>query len=207
MDIIDLLKSESEKFNKGLLIVNQKRRAWESFEQRAYQQLNSFCVEARTQKLFENLYVTKTDKHRDKHNYVTFFFGNHPIGMQNFGKQSKGKFISEGGCALHYTQGPSGDVICVFYPFSSDITTPPQRLYTYRIFRSPESIKDNHILSHVAILFSLAHYSSYAGVPNCIDCYRYIQLRGISLWTKSWNQDWFIYVQKLITQLFPDYLK
>ena len=57
MDIIPFLKRESELWEKGIECVNERRKAWSEFENKAKTNFNSIVTEAKTQKLFDNLYV------------------------------------------------------------------------------------------------------------------------------------------------------
>lgn len=192
MDIATFLKHQKEKFQKGYSIVGARRSAWASFQQRASTRLNSICKEAPTQELFEFLYVQSASDAKIKANFLTFFFGQHPIGYDH--TKGGNSLASEGGCALHYTQGPTGNVVCLIYPFSSDLMTPKQKHYLYTVYCSPERISDKDIYHHVQLMFSVAHYSSCFGSMGLRDWLNMFEIRLNGLWNAVIHRDPIDYV-------------
>lgn len=192
MDIVKFLSNQSRKFSKGYARVTKRNAAWIKFEQLARTRFNSIAQEAPTQKLFEFLYVKNNKQNNVKTKYLTFFFGQHPIGYDH--TKDNNTLASEGGCALHYSQGPKGDVICLIYPFSSNLISPNIKHYIYTIYSSPEDITEKEIYHHVNLLFSVAHHSSCYGAMGVTDWLNMFEIRLNMLWIKLQAPDPIDYV-------------
>ncbi len=215
MDTVKLLKKESAKFRKGWKRVSNRRKAWKDFEDKAINTFDSICLEARNQNLFENLYVDSS-KNRASSNdspppFVTLLWGRHPTGQTDFREESKGKLVAEGGCALHYSQFPSGEVGVVFYPFKSELSEPNKKYYVYKLFSTPSKISDKDLYNHIKLMFSYAHYSSFMGKITAADWYRMKWLQIRSKLREIWHSDWveflFKRVQKIIDNQIDELTK
>lgn len=185
--------------------VSQRRQAWVDFATRATTRFESLLAKA--QRLFEYLYVdssTRAPSSKGTPNFVTLFWGQHPTGLYDFRAPAGTTSLDvEGGCALHFSQGPSGEVACIVYPFASALRTPSDRYYSYGVFSSPEEIQDKNIDNAVRTLFALAHYSSFAGNPAWNDWYAYTKLRVFSLLRRFWHGDWL----KMMYSVLKKYLE
>jgi hypothetical protein len=194
MDIIEFLKEESAKFQKGFKRVSDRKYAWNDFEKKAVSRFESICTEARTQELFEYLYVDHSKKHEKAQikppSFVTLLWGNHPIGETDFREKTRIKLITEGGCALHYVQFPSGEVAVIFYPFRSELRKPSKKYYVYKIFSSPAKITDSDLQKHIKLMFSYAHYSSFLGMSSFNDWCQMKWLQIRSKMREIWHSDW-----------------
>ena len=193
MDIIPFLKKESVLWNEGFKRVNSRRRAWAEFEKKAKTQFNSIVVEAKTQKLFENLYVHSSSDIDESHkvpNFVTLFWGQHPTGEFEFEGERKGRMVFERGCALHLSQLPSGEVAATLYPYQSALSKPPKDYYVYKVYSDPTNIKDTDIKWLVRIMFSLARSSTFARKMTFFDFYILGWLKTRTLFRDAWHKDW-----------------
>jgi len=193
MNIVSFLKKESSKWFEGLSQVNERRKQWQAFENRAVSVFEAISSEAREQKLFENLYVDSRSKRLDSAElppFVTLFWGKHFAGFIDFTSENSGKLVVEGGCALHLSQSLSGQVACIFYPFSSQIHTPSNRYFLFKTYRCPSSINDGELHKLVKLMFSYAHISSFAGKPVLLDHIRMIWLKIRSRLRHIWHSDW-----------------
>lgn len=211
MDIIEYLKEESDKFQKGWQQVSDRRKAWGSFEDKAVITFKSICEEARTQKLFENLYVDSSKKHsknqKNPPSFVTLFWGRHPIGQTDFSENSKNKLVVEGGCALHYNQLPSGEVVVVFYPFKSELSEPKKKYYIYKLFSTPSKITDVDLQNHIKLMFSYAHYSSFMGKATFLDWCRMKWLQIRSMGREIWSADWVEFLFKRVQRILENQIE
>ncbi len=208
MDTVKLLEKESKKFQKGWEQVSDRRKAWSNFEAKAVATFNSICMEARNQELFENLYVDSSTNHTNSNYkpspFVTLFWGRHPTGQTDFREESKGKLIVEGGCALHYSQFPSGEVGVVFYPFKSDLSEPNKKYYIYKLFSTPSKIRDKDLCNHIKLMFSYAHYSSFMGKITAGDWYRMKCLQIRSKLREIWHSDWIEFLFKRVQKILDN---
>ena len=180
MDIVPFLKKEAKLWEKGIERVNKRREAWESFEERAKTYFNSLITEAKTQKLYENLYFHTSKgalKSNNLPNFITLFWGQHPTGEFEFEGKRKGRMVLERGCALHLSQLPSGEVVVTFYPYQSTLSKPPKDYYVYKVYDDPEKIEVKDIQRLVRIIFSLARNTSFARKETFFDYWIIIWLK------------------------------
>ncbi len=203
MDIVNFLEKESALWEKGLKRVQKRRQGWEGFEQKARTYFNSIIIEAKTQKLYESLYVnsSKDSSSDDKNvNYITLFWGQHPTGMiERVGKR-KGRMILERGCALHLSQLPSGEVVAIFYPYQSTQSEPPKKYYVYKVYKHPSDIKPKDIQWLVRIMFSLARNSSFARNITFFDHWILLWLRVRTELRTAWHKDWTDFMMNILSK-------
>ncbi len=211
MDIIEFLKEESDKFQKGWKQVSDRRKDWDSFEDKAVITFESICKEARTQNIFENLYVDNSKKHSNDQkkppSFVTLFWGRHPTGQTDFRENSNNKSVVEGGCALHYSQLPSGEVAVVFYPFKSELSEPNKRYYIYKLFSTPSKITDVDLQNHTKLMFSYAHCSSFMGKATFVDWCRMKWLQIRSRLREIWHADWIEFLFKRVEKILENQIE
>ena len=193
MDIITFLKKESFLWKKGIERVNNRKSVWPDFENKAKTQFNSIITEAKTQKLFDVLYLHSSGDVHDSHkitNFITLFWGQHPTGGYEFEGERKGRMVFERGCALHLCQLPTGEVIATFYPYQSALLKSPKNYYVYKVYSSPSKITDADIQWLVRIMFSLARSSSFARKMTFFDYYILWWLKTRTLFRDAWHRDW-----------------
>jgi hypothetical protein len=210
MNIIEFLKEESKKFNAGYERVYERRNAWNAFEDEAVKQFELVCSEALEQNLFTNLYVDYSKRHEKKQkkppSFITLSWCKHPTGEIDF-RENTNKLVIESGCALHYSQCPSGEVAVIFYPFKSEASEPNKKYYLYKIFSSPKIITENELQKHIKIMFSYAHYSSFMGMSNFSDWYRMKWLQIRSQISKVWHSDWINFIFNQAQKVLENQIK
>ena len=193
MDIIKFLIKESKLWRSGIERVAARRASWNDFEQKAKAQFNSIITEAKTQKLYENLYAHSSSDYPDKDklpNFITFYWGQHPTGEFEFSEERKGRMVLERGCALHLSQLPSGEVVATLYPFHSVHSIPPKKYYTYKVYSSPDKISNDDLLWLVRIMFSLARSSTFARKLTFFDYFILFWLKARTILRDAWHKDW-----------------
>lgn len=201
MDIIPFLKKEATLWNVGIERVNSRRRAWAEFERKAKTQFNSIVTEAKTQKLFDSLYINSSSENIDSHNlpnFITLFWGQHPTGEFEFKGERKGRMVLERGCALHLSQLPSGEVVATLYPYQSTLSKPPKDYYVYKVYSGPNHINDSDIQWLVRIMFSLARSSSFARKMTFFDFYILFWLKLRTQFRDAWHKDWTNAIMKIL---------
>lgn len=174
-------------FARGQELVHERRQAWPAFANRATEIFNKVVEHAQSEGLFEQLYVSHSPEPRDP-NFVTLLWGAHPTGRD--WTSSGGRLNIERKCALHFVQGPSGEVACIIYPFSSTLMIPTVKHHVYWLFSSPNAIDQNALHDAVRVMFSVAHQTSFIGSPAWEDRYFYAKLQFFSFLTRLWNLDW-----------------
>lgn len=208
LDTVEFLKRQAARFTRGVQRVSQRRQAWAAFDARASARFDSVCEEAKSQQLFEYLYVhssTRDSGNKEAPNFVMLRWGQHPTGLYDFRAPVGTTSLDvEGGCALHFSQGPSGEVACIVYPFASSLRTPLEPYYVYRVFCSPDRITDKKIDGAVRMLFAVAHYSSFVGGPGWSERYAYTKLRVFSLFRRLWHRDWLKTVYNFVKKYIED---
>jgi hypothetical protein len=201
-DATQFVRSQTLRFRQGIERVAARRRAWSSFQASAENKFRGLVSEAKSQRLFENLYVDRGKQKPGEPNFVTLGWGPHPTGMIDWTSPPTTLDV-EGGCALHFVQGPSGEVVCIIYPFASQLRVPADKYYVYRLFQSPSDITDRKLDDAVRVMFGVAQFSSYARNPGWEDWYWYVKLQVFSSLIKLRHGDW----AKLVVDVLKKYVK
>jgi hypothetical protein len=202
MDIIPFLKKESALWKAGVELVQKRRQAWVAFEKKARNHFNSIVTEAKTQGLYDNLYVQTTEDIRSIKlpNFITLFWGQHPTGEFEFEGERKGRMVFERGCALHLSQLPSGEVIATFYPYQSTTSRPSKEYYVYKLYGSPDDISDKDIQWLVRIMFSLARSTTFARKVTLFDRLIITWLKIRTLFRDAWHKEWTNAIMSLLSK-------
>ncbi len=169
MDVDDLLIKECNKFREGYFRVWERRRQWPAFEKRAEQLFNELINKSKQHNLFENLYII-TNSNEAEFNHAPFFitlkWGGHPVGANVI---EGDRDAIEKGCALHFAQDVCGRVVCIVYPFISELHSLKEKYYIIKIYRDPNSIFKKELEKAVKEMFFYAQISSYLGNPDFFD--------------------------------------
>jgi hypothetical protein len=202
MDEQRFLRQQAQQFKSGIQRVQERRRAWLPFRNRALTRFGKLADEAKNAKLFENLYPDSfpNDEPPQQMSGVTLLWGKHRTGITDFSQSGKTSLDVEGGCALHYGQGPDGEVACVLYPFFSKTRMPLRKYYVFWIYSSPDRITERQLNCGIRLMFVLAHYSSFAGFPNWADWFCYVFLRVMTRLVTIWHADWVDAIFKALQQ-------
>jgi hypothetical protein len=192
MEQIGFLRRQATRFEQGIRRVQERRRAWTPFKERAVSKFQQLARKAQEARLFEFLYAdTNPEGDKPGHtDFVTLIWGVHPTGVFDLGEPGKTTLDVEGDCALHYSQGPSGEVVCILYPFSSKRRKPLREYYLYWVYSSPDQITERQLNLGIRLLFSLAHYSRFAVNPDLFDRLLCSYLRAVSQLVLIWHADW-----------------
>jgi hypothetical protein len=181
MNIDKFLKSESQKFQKGIDIIRERRKEWDIFISQSKPYFEIICNKAESYKLFEKLYVTDSTEHDYSNKslpFITLQWGVHSAGYATI--EDTRKRGIEKGCALHFGQTIDGMVACIIYPFYSDFRQPKEKYYLYKMYKKPSDITEAHLDKAIKLMFVLAHDSSFLGNPDIKDRFRIFKLKNFS---------------------------
>lgn len=87
------------------------------------------------------------------------------------------KSISEGGCALLFSQGPRGEVVAFVFPFTSETHAAADKHLIIGRLSDPRQVTKRWIEARMSNLWSYAHYTSVEGTPSMRDRLRLKQMR------------------------------
>ncbi len=165
-----ILENHHDKFKKGADIVWSKRDKWNTLADRLVKIFDTVVKDAKTIGLFENLYVEDSRKRKSTENmpkFVMLFWGQHPVGTSTL-KQNN-KLASEGGGTLTFSQSVFGDVICVMYPFKSDLHKRNEEFFILSLPKHPDWYSEDRIRKYIKYFFSYSQASSFIGAPDAMD--------------------------------------
>ena len=165
-----ILKNHHNKFKKGADLVRSKRSAWNGLADKLVRIFDTVVKDAKTVGLFENLYVEDSRKRKSTENmprFVMLFWGRHPVGTSTLDQNNK--LASEGGGTLTFSQSIFGDVICVMYPFKSDLHKRNEEFFILSSPKHPNWYTEGRIVKYIEYFFSYSQASSFVGAPDAID--------------------------------------
>jgi hypothetical protein len=186
-ELTNFVQTQAVSFRRGRDQVADRRMAWPNFAARAVQKFNGLAEGAKREGL-SDLNVRQTSQPLGL-NFISLYWGPHPTGIDWTSADGTALNV-ERGCALHFAQGPSGEVACIVNPFSSQLIVPVDKHYVYWIFRSPNGITDNALNDALRVMFAVAQRSSYAGNPTWADWYFYTKLHFFSFVMGLLHADW-----------------
>lgn len=176
------VKSNKMKFDEGRLILREKRDSWDERSQEWISYLNKVKTECEVQGMFESVYVI--DSRNSHHSkgllpHITLFFGQKPLGYVAAGS---GNMASEKGCSLVISQSVFGDVICIYYPYESELANVSEKYLVANVYRAPWELTDLALDKVVDNFFSYAQVSSIYGCPTCFDRLNVLSMRLYHWW-------------------------
>jgi len=139
------------------------------------------CEEAKKSGFFANLYVSRSDEHRQ----VQLSSGKHPIGIPGVTRDDLGRVISqklhtEHGAALVLSQSALGDVTVILYPYQSEKLARIQPHIIWAIFPDPTKITSAVLRSATRDFFRYMRVSSALFSESTLDRLRiqYLEFRS-----------------------------
>jgi len=173
LSIKQLLKNEKNKFDAGAKEVLSKRQSWESFADLTVSLFNTVVDEGNKIQLFDYLYVSDSRKDNQTNkmpNFIMLYWGEHPVGTSTLELNSQ--LAVEGSCTLTFSQSVFGDVICIMYPFKSELHKRNEEFFLLSSPHQPEWYTEKRILGFIKYFFSYSQTSSFIGKPDIIDRFR-----------------------------------
>lgn len=155
-----------------------KRKQWPTCADRLTAIFDEAISEAKKQGLFEYLYYLDSRKDKSLKNgpqLVMLWWGTHPVGSGT--SEDPNKLAVEGGAALTFSQGVNGSVLCVIYPFGSELHSAPEKNLVLRVFEKPCDVTTDVIFSALQSFFSYSIVTSIFGAPTSRDKLRVVWLR------------------------------
>lgn len=165
-----LVARVKRQFDSGRDALKSRRGQWKDCVDRIIEVFDKVKLEAEKQQLFENLYVSDSRKVPSLNQgpqLVTLWWGQHPVGSGTIEKPSK--LAVEGGAVLTFSQGVDGSVLCIIYPFESDLHSALEKNLVLRIFKKPDDVTLNSISCALRAFFSYSLVTSIFGAPTCVD--------------------------------------
>jgi hypothetical protein len=155
------MQAHNRKDEKAARIRSFKMINWHVQVDKIEKKFATICAQAKEQGFFENLYVSRDDKHRQ----IQLFAGKHPVGTSEptydrYGKKAGCKLHAEGGAALVVSQASSGNVAVILYPFSSENHYRHVQSIILRIYRSPDQVTDAVLDAAIKDFFTYMRVSS-----------------------------------------------
>jgi len=168
-----IIQKHSKKFSEGFQLVYEKRQSWNDLAERSTKLFETVITEAKDVKFFENLYIEdsrkgKSTEHMPK--FIMFFCGRHPVGTSTL--EDNSKLAVESGATLTFSQCVFGDVMCIMYPFKSDLHKRNENHFILSMPKDPTWYTEKRINNFIKYFFSYCQASSFAGNPDIIDKYR-----------------------------------
>ena len=99
--------------------------------------------------------------------------------------ESNSEAASEGNCSLTFSQSVRGDVICIMYPFKSQLHKRSEDYLILSRFHHPSWYNREDIIRFVQYFFSYSQVSSFIGNPDTIDIWRIRRLRCYSWYIQT----------------------
>ena len=157
--------------------LSAKQKQWSTCADRITVTFNSAVTAGKDQRLFEYLYCLDSRNDSSLKNgpqLVTLWWGNHPVGSTI---ENPNKFATEGGASLTFSLGVNGSVLCVIYPFCSELHSVKEKNLVLRIFEKPCDVTTDAIFSALQAFFSYSVVTSVFGEPKNRDVIRIAWLR------------------------------
>ena len=169
------LKSQSGRFARGREALHDRRQAWGAFEELAR---SCFHRASRQGKLYgfpDTLYVSSSDEitSATSQPWIRLEFGSRAVGVGFDGHH----LISEGKCALLFSQGPRGEVVAFVFPFKSETHVVNDEHLVIGHLRDSRRGTKKWIEARLADLWSYAQRTSVEGQPSLYDRFRLGRMR------------------------------
>jgi hypothetical protein len=165
------------KFTEGFESLDEKRRCWNCLADTSTKLFKALINEAKNARFFESLYIKDSRKITDTEHmprFIMLFWGNHPVGVSTL--ENNSKVVVEGGATLTLSQSVFGDVICIMYPFKSELHKREEEYFILSKPKHPNWYTEERINTFIKYFFSYCQASSFAGKPDIIDKYRIYKL-------------------------------
>jgi hypothetical protein len=185
----ELFKDLNLDFKYSRTTVISNRLQWNDFEKRTMPILQEYVSIGREMDYYEFLYAVSDYPLIKKHNLnaITFYAGQHGMGIRedkqdfNTGKTSL-NIPTERSGELSFLQTPSGEVIVIVFPSSSELISQVDPYIVLKVFKRPCDIKEKYV--HKAVRFYLRYLliTSYVGNPTIID--------KIRIWRYKFKFSW-----------------
>lgn len=171
------LERHQKKFLEGYQQVISKRKSWDTARCRFLSIFESVKADVTELKMFENLYVIDSQSRvitKNGLNFVMLTWGRHPVGVNTTDNNSR--LVIERGCTLTFSQSIFGDVICIMYPFKSELHKRTEEYLFLSRPKPPDWFTEKRIIKYVKWFFSYSQVSSFIGNPSLVDKLRVCKL-------------------------------
>ena len=176
----DLIEKQRKLYTSHMKSVEDRRQDWISFSERAKKIFKQILSEFDKQPFFDTLYIDEGSFpliERKNQNTITLRFGNHPTGIGTTeyytdGKLKSGKAEIERGGALHYSQSPNGQIVCIIYGCKSELIKPKDEWFIFKRYKSPKDINEKELLKATIAFFWYTRITSFITHFSILDTYK-----------------------------------
>lgn len=168
------LKETSSRFAHGREMLHGRREEWGAFEQHARTRFERAVRQGKLYGFPDALYISSSREcpGATSQPWIRLFFGRRAVGSRD-----GHHLISEGGCALLFSQGPRGEVVAFAFPFKSETHTVTDEHLAIGHILGPQCGTRGWIDARIADLWSYAQVTSVEGHPSVRDSLRVRRMR------------------------------
>ncbi len=198
-DIKKIINKQRYLFKSNSLHVEARRNNWSLFSTRAKEIFQQVINEFQQQPFFDSLYINEINSpkleniERRNQNAITLRFGHHSTGIGTFeysrdGNIKSGNVEIETGGALHYSQSPNGQIVCLIYGSKSELIKPKDEWFVFKRYDNPYDITEKEILKAIKVFFWYSRITSFIRGLSIIDTFKLDFYKLRSFTTKpDWN--------------------
>lgn len=193
--IKDLIQKQRKIYREHIDTVAKCREDWSSFSEKAKDFFQKIIDEFEKDPFFDNLYIDEgvfPFVERKNQNTISLRFGSHPTGISNTeyypdGKPKSAKATVERGGALHYSQSPNGQVVCIIYGSKSELIKPKDEYFVFKRYKQPNKINEEELIKATKVFFWYARITSFITRFSIWDTYKldFYKIRSFTT-----NLDW-----------------
>ena len=192
----DLIEKERKLYDSQMKSVEERRQDWGSFSERAKKIFTQFLSEFDKQTFFDQMYIDEGIPpfiERKNQRTITLKFGSHPTGIGTTEFCPDGKFKSvenqiERGGALHYSQAPNGQIVCIIYGCKSELIKAKDEWFIFKRYNSPEDINEKELIKATRAFFWYTRITSFITHFSILDTYKLDFYKVRSFTSKpDWN--------------------
>jgi hypothetical protein len=175
-----LVTKHKARFIQGKINVLEKREQWNDLVARTKSIFENIESEIKEQQFFRKLGMIDTLNNEmfQKLPYIQFSFTQQIVGYE----KSNSKNCTEAGCTLRIVLLVDGSIVCVLYPFKSDLYSRSEEYLVTKIVELPNGLTESDIKKLFEQLFSYAQVSSVFGSPTWEDKIMIYQLTIRHYW-------------------------
>lgn len=173
----DMLDDMQEKIERGRNIISERRRQWPECADRILNIFNTLCAHPNVKNL-GRLYVDDSRNDQQLHQglgRVSILWGMRSLGVGTI--ENPKEIAQETGATLSFSQGARGEVLCVIFPFGSQLHNSQEKFLVIDIYERPSQIAVDDIQRAIRIFFAYSVTTSLFGVPTLLDRIAIFRLR------------------------------
>jgi hypothetical protein len=193
--IKDIIKKERKIYREHIATVAKCREEWSSFSVKAKDIFQKIIDEFEKDQFFDNLYIDEgvfPFTERKNQDTISLRFGSHPTGISKTeyypdGKLKSAEAAAERGGALHYSQSPNGQVVCIIYGSKSELIKPKDEYFVFKRYNNPNKINEKELIKATKVFLWYTRITSFITRFSIWDTYKldFYKIRSFTT-----NLDW-----------------